>query len=155
MQPFRNLWARLTPAELGCAGAGLTFTLAGSFQPFAAWPSAWVPQCPVHALTGLHCPGCGAWRALGSLAEADLIAAAAYNPLLVLTLPLLLLALAGRFLGWSDIGCFWRAGGRVCPSRVALLLVLAFFLLRNIPVFPLTLLAPGGLPTGGVIPSTL
>ena len=144
MKQFRHSWARLTPAELGWAGPGLAVTLAGSFQHFAPWPHDWVPRCSVHAFTGLHCPGCGAWRALGALAEADVSAAAAYNSLLVLTIPVLLLAAVGRCLGWGRDGSSRTLSERICPGRVVLLLVISFFLLRNIPVFPLTLLAPGG-----------
>ena len=51
------------------------------------------PRCPVFMLTGLKCPGCGTARALHSLLHGDLVQAMAFNPILVLAFPLLVLLL--------------------------------------------------------------
>lgn len=48
--------------------------------------------CPIKAMTGLSCPGCGMTRAWLSLLQGDLSTALAYHPLF--PLPLLLLGLA-------------------------------------------------------------
>lgn len=40
--------------------------------------STYLP-CPLHALTGLWCPGCGTTRALGDLTRGDVAAAASSN----------------------------------------------------------------------------
>src|SRR5690348_5182324 len=45
------------------------------------------PRCLFHELTGLHCPGCGATRALHRLLHGRLIEALRLNPLLILALP--------------------------------------------------------------------
>jgi hypothetical protein len=92
------------------------------------------PQCPLHAATGLDCPGCGATRATHALLHGDLTGALDHNALFVLALPLILLAMVNWFL---------RAAGRdVRPIRwsnwmtwVALVAVLGFFLVRNLPGF--------------------
>lgn len=47
------------------------------------------PKCPFHLLTGLECPGCGSQRAIHSLLNGDIGAAAHYNLLLVLAIPYL------------------------------------------------------------------
>ncbi|MEU5879696.1 DUF2752 domain-containing protein [Spirillospora sp. NPDC047279] len=45
------------------------------------------PSCPLFALTGTYCPGCGAMRMVNSLAHGDVGAAFGLNPLLFLLLP--------------------------------------------------------------------
>ncbi len=43
-----------------------------------------LPVCGFHHLTGVPCPLCGGTRALGSIAELDLLAAIQFNPLVFL-----------------------------------------------------------------------
>ncbi len=43
--------------------------------------------CPIKAVTGLYCPGCGITRMLLSLLKLDFYQAFRYNPLLFLFLP--------------------------------------------------------------------
>lgn len=59
---------------------------------FAVDP-AWrfMPRCPVYALTGLRCPGCGTQRALHALLHGDLGAAWGFNPALLISIPLMTL----------------------------------------------------------------
>jgi len=45
--------------------------------------------CPLHAITGLYCPGCGMFRAAGALLHGDLGQAVRYNALCPVLLPLL------------------------------------------------------------------
>ncbi len=101
-----------------------------------------LPGCPMYALTGLYCPGCGSTRCLYSLVHFDLPGALAMNPLLVLSLPLLLLMLLHN-------------AGVTVPGTQPLIRLLAnplfwlvllvgYAVLRNLPWFPFTLLAPGG-----------
>ena len=64
------------------------------------------PVCPLHAMTGVPCPTCGATRAALSLMDGDVVAALAWNPLVALaaagflvggvTAPLWLPRLRGR-----------------------------------------------------------
>ena len=48
------------------------------------------PRCPMLATTGLYCSGCGSLRALHQLLHGHFFAALALNPLMVVTLPILL-----------------------------------------------------------------
>ncbi|WP_162539040.1 DUF2752 domain-containing protein [Granulicella sp. WH15] len=48
------------------------------------------PPCPIHALTGLLCPGCGATRSLAALLHGHLQQAFHLNALFVILLPLVL-----------------------------------------------------------------
>jgi Protein of unknown function (DUF2752) len=90
------------------------------------------PVCPFHQLTGLWCPGCGTSRALHQLLHGNVVAAFYFNPLAVSLLPVM--------------GYFVVRGAENAPKPVwiwtLLGVVVAFGVLRNIPVYPFTLLAP-------------
>lgn len=51
---------------------------AARFFPFDRYP---VLVCPLRALSGLPCPGCGGTRAVVMLAHGDVLGAVALNPL--------------------------------------------------------------------------
>jgi hypothetical protein len=121
----------------GVVALGVWFVLVGPRPP------AWLPQCPFHAITGLYCPGCGSTRALHALAHGELAAACRFNPLVVLALPLLA--------AWAVARVWKTLRGDATPVRqppraatVALVVLVSFFLLRNLPWWPFALLAPHG-----------
>ena len=100
------------------------------------------PVCPFLFLTGCYCPGCGTLRALHRLLHGDIATALGYNPLAVLSLP---------FIVYSYASGAMRAFRLPAPRPVfvhsrwiwALLAgILAFWTLRNLPVEPLSVLAP-------------
>jgi hypothetical protein len=80
---------RLTAALLWLAPlfAGVILFL---YEP-GKWP--FFPVCPFRALTGFTCPGCGSTRALHQLLHGNVFAALQLNPLLIVSLPLLLFVL--------------------------------------------------------------
>lgn len=100
------------------------------------------PRCPLYVLTGIYCPGCGALRAGHALLHGRFLTALDYNALLVLAAPFLAYALAAQ--------AIFALTGRRIPvhdlsgreSRAIMWLFIAFMLLRNIPVYPLSVLAP-------------
>ena len=96
-------------------------------------------------MTGLYCPGCGATRATHELLHGHLLAALHYNALWVSVLPLAAYAGVSEWLrrraGWPLWGDLSR---RRWPLLVLGVATLLFFLLRNLPLYPLTLLAPPG-----------
>ena len=99
------------------------------------------PECMFHAFTGLLCIGCGMTRALHALAHGDPVAAFSMNPLAMAMLavsPLLL----GWKLGWQPK---WMRPlmAVVAEPKFWLLLLPAYWVGRNLPWFPFTLLAPG------------
>jgi hypothetical protein len=101
--------------------------------------AGWLPKCPLHSLTGWHCPGCGTTRACHALLHGELARAWACNPLLVVAAPVAL-----AFSTWSR----WRHGREwttgISWRWLALVgaVLLAFAVLRNIPIYPFELLAP-------------
>lgn len=133
------------PARSGAAavafGIILSGLLAGGLILYQVDPAAvsWLPKCPLYQLTGWHCPGCGVTRAAHALLHGDVPGALAKNPLLVGAAPIV----AGY--------CVWkrRREGRGWTTKISaravlglLAVLLVFAVLRNIPVYPLELLAP-------------
>ena len=130
----------LAPVAAGAVGlAGLAYLRAVDPARGGVFPI-----CPFHRLTGLWCPGCGMTRALHALLNGDVFGALASN----LFVPLLVVLGGYLWLSW-----LWPTvrPGRAMPSlgRVpqwvwATLVVatLAYGVLRNVPVAPLSWLAP-------------
>lgn len=133
-----RLW-QAAPTLLLIAGAGATAALLSRLDPNIA--DNGLPPCLFHALTGLYCPGCGSTRALHALLHGDLAQAMAMNPLLVVALPVLAL-MALNAAGWKPQGSerFWCSIG---SPKAWLLVLLAYWLLRNLPWWPFSWLAPG------------
>lgn len=112
---------------LAAAVAGLTFLY---FVKPGTFP---YPTCVFHDLTGLYCPGCGSTRALYQLLHGNFLAALHDNVMAVLVLPFF--AYAGiRKEPLSLIHPYWIWG--------LFYTLIAFTILRNIPFFPFTYLAP-------------
>ena len=100
------------------------------------------PKCMFHSLTGLYCPGCGALRAVHQLLHGRLKAALGYNPLFVVSLPFLAYGLTSELLAALNRKRLPRVFASPKWGWVLLGIVIAFWILRNIPVYPFTLLAP-------------
>ncbi|MBY0460011.1 MAG: DUF2752 domain-containing protein [Gemmataceae bacterium] len=104
------------------------------------------PKCFHYKLSGTHCPGCGTARALHFALNGDLARAAGNNVFSLVALPVVLVATVPKLVRWvlgrpqSD----WRLGARWVKLLVVLLLL--FWISRNIPLYPFTLLAPTELP---------
>ena len=123
----RKKWV-FPAAALAAAGAGvlLLFFFSPEQYPF-------YPRCVFHALTGLDCPGCGGLRAAHRLLHGDVAGAFAFNPLLVISLPVI----AWFLLGWA-VG---KTTGRAWPNPfrrrlwiwVLLGAVVVFSVVRNLP----------------------
>jgi hypothetical protein len=131
-------WITLAAGAAACAAAAVIYRV----KPEA---DSLYPRCPFHALTGLHCPGCGTLRCLHALLHGDVPQALAYNILAVLALPFLI-AWACRVEVAAVRGRPWV--GKPLPTwvvRAILVLVVAYWVLRNLPFFPFRLLAPHAL----------
>lgn len=101
-----------------------------------------LPPCPLYALTGLYCPGCGSTRLLYNLVHGHPLLAVAQNPLAMLALPFLLYGLARQLLTPSR-PLFSALSPRAIWAIA--LVALAYGVLRNLPFAPFCYLAPGGL----------
>ena len=100
-------------------------------------------RCPSNYLFGINCPGCGSQRAIHQLLHLDFAEALRYNALIVITLPFLIY-----------IGLVWLYNF-VYEEQVRIkifynntfvwtlfIVIILYGVLRNIPVYPFTLLAP-------------
>lgn len=90
------------------------------------------PTCPVLALTGAYCPGCGSLRAIHALTEGDLRTALDLNVLVVLAM----IPLAVIWWRWARRS--WRGEARTAAAPAAALwalagLVVVFAVVRNLP----------------------
>ena len=100
------------------------------------------PVCPFFGLTGCYCPGCGTLRAIHQLLHGNVTAAFGYNPYSMLALPAIgysLVAGGMRAYRLPAIPPLTIPAGSIWALLAA---ILAFWLLRNLPFSPLTVLAP-------------
>src|ERR1700739_1663411 len=127
-------------------GAPLVVAASAACVCAAVWlddpttPGGPLPVCPTKALLGIDCPGCGSARMLYSLMHGNLVAAARVNALGLVALVLLVWA----YLAWT----YGRVTGRRIrgwqhqrwSAMVTLSLVVAWFVVRNIPFAPFNVL---------------
>lgn len=100
--------------------------------------------CPFHELTHLYCPGCGSGRAAASLLRFDFVSALDYNALFVLVLPFLAYYLIRAYVIIVFMGSRIPIFGQIpiWGYKVVAILIISYWILRNIPVFPFTVIAP-------------
>ncbi|MCW5959494.1 MAG: DUF2752 domain-containing protein [Pyrinomonadaceae bacterium] len=127
--------------ERALAGAGLLFGLAGAalvarFDPSV---SRFFPVCPMHALTGISCPGCGLTRGFHSLFHGDIWMALQFN----LMLPVYFVAMIFIAISLTSIVIRGRnIKFQLFSSQNAYYFFVAagiFFILRNLPFYPFSL----------------
>ncbi|MFN8360044.1 MAG: DUF2752 domain-containing protein [Candidatus Kapaibacterium sp.] len=101
-----------------------------------------LPRCPFNWATGYYCPGCGTTRGLHRLLHGDIAGALRANVLMIVTVPYVVYSIV-RYLSLSLLGTQLPAI-ILKPIVVQLLavLVIVFWVVRNIPVYPCTLLVP-------------
>ena len=93
------------------------------------------PKCTLYQTTGLHCPGCGATRAVGALAAGRLRDAIRYNPLLILGGPITAVIIALKVKQEEEAS--WTLFS-ICIVAV----VITFAIARNVPSPTRSILAP-------------
>lgn len=108
----------------------------------AAEGDGFFPKCPTYVWTGLYCPGCGTLRAMHQLLHGHILAAMGYNLVMVLLLPMvaygLFVANVAKLTGYR-LPCP-RISARLTWLLFAVMML--FTILRNLPYYPCTILAP-------------
>jgi Protein of unknown function (DUF2752) len=121
------------------AGMAGIVAAVGWFNPTTA---GFFPVCPLYALTGYACPGCGMTRGLHALLHGDILGSLDYN----LLLPGILF-----FFGYLFVSLFLTfARGRGLDFKIFTPLVIwgffgfafIFTILRNLPYYPFNVLFP-------------
>lgn len=101
------------------------------------------PRCLFHSITGGYCPGCGSQRALHSLLHFDIGGVIRYNFLFLpagfLILYHYLHPFLNRAFGWKLPNLFYMK----YTGWVVFSIVILFWIARNLPWYPFTVLAPG------------
>jgi len=101
-----------------------------------------MPPCLFHRLTHLYCPGCGGRRCVKMLSQGSVLEALHMNALVIW------IGLGFVFVFIKQIHKEWRygwSGNFEVSPRLGWAIacgVIAFWILRNIPLWPFTLLAP-------------
>jgi len=100
------------------------------------------PKCIFYSTTGYHCPGCGSQRAIHSLLHLDFTGVVSNN---ILFLPAALLViyhyvhpLLNKLFNWKLPNIFYYKS----TPWIILVIVVLFWILRNLPFYPFTFLAP-------------
>lgn len=127
---LRALWAPAATVAVVAAGCTVV-ALANPTDPDNV-----LPTCPTKLLFGVTCPGCGSLRMAYSLMHRDLGAAAHYNALTLVMLPLFVLGWVtwtmSRWRGYTVRSWqHWRWTPAVFTAVYAV-----WFVIRNIPVEP-------------------
>jgi len=132
---------RITAVAAG--GLGLA-VLAGVMFHVGPGFGGWAPGCLFQRWFGLHCAGCGMTRAAWHLLHGEPLEAFRKNPLLVVLAPVVAVGIGLEIAAWvrgSD-----RPTPRLRPAPwvgVGLVVViLGYAVLRNLPWWPFSLLAP-------------
>lgn len=103
---------------------------------------AFFPKCPFYALTGIFCPGCGSQRAIHKLINGEIVEGIRHNYLILLLFVVLgyqsILFLLNKFTTTT----YKNLTHKPITTKVILVIVILFWILRNISVFPFTELAP-------------
>jgi hypothetical protein len=115
----------------GAAGLlGIALAVLFLFNPAQ---HAFYPFCAFHRMTGLECPGCGGLRAVHHLLRGEVVTAFRFNPLVMLSLPVLLALLVRRLvLGPRAEPLSGRAQARWAMAIFIVLVV--FWIVRNLPL---------------------
>lgn len=104
--------------------------------------SGFFPRCPFFMITGFLCPGCGSQRSVSSLLHGDIKQALHFNVLLVASLPFLLYSSA---VGVMNVFRTKIVIQKIFYSpvfvKIVFAVVMLFWVLRNIPVYPFTILS--------------
>ena len=100
------------------------------------------PKCPFYSATGIYCPGCGSQRAAHKILNVDFLQGLQHNWLLLLVF--LVLGFQGIVWGLSKFSIEVKNNilHRPFVTYAILVIVILFWILRNINVYPFSLLAP-------------
>ena len=135
---IRSWPAWFAPAGVGVlAAAGLVFV--GAIDPNTP---GHFPTCPLLEFTGTYCVGCGTLRALHALVHLDFSGFIHMNPALAAVIPYVALSWAS----WLRRTITGRPRTWLAPAwviRAVLVLILAYWVIRNVPALA-PWLAPGG-----------
>ena len=127
---------------IAASGAATITAGAAAVWYFDPAKTGFFPVCPLYAMTGYACPGCGLTRGFHALFHGDVLTALDYNALL----PLFGLLITFAFISMV----FFAVRGRRVPIDllhptglwVFFILLVTFGVVRNLPWYPFSVLFP-------------
>lgn len=101
-----------------------------------------LPRCPFYVFTGYYCAGCGSQRATHQLLNFNIVGVLQQNIFFLFVLLVmvyqLLITLINKYANKKTYNYIHHPKTPI----IVLIIVLLFWLLRNIPYYPFNLLAP-------------
>ena len=120
----------------------LTFALVYFYFIYNPGALSIFPKCPFYSLTGLYCPGCGSQRAIHQFLHGHLLEGLKHNFLIVILATVLIydgtIFLLNHFTKKPINNLLHQS----IITKLILIIILSFWVLRNINFFPFTILAP-------------
>jgi len=113
------------------------------FNPEASGDDSGIfPRCIFNAATGLHCPGCGSQRAIHDMLHFRLFEAFKHNAFVLVVALVIFSKGYALFTKRYFPKYYYDLGGKTYFTYGLIIFLFLFLILRNIPVYPFTLLAP-------------
>jgi hypothetical protein len=104
---------------------------------------AYFPKCPFYSFTGLYCPGCGSQRAFHEMLHGNLWVGIQHNFLIILALLVIFYKFYVFFHNsFQKENTVKNILYHNAAPWVILVVVVSFWILRNIPMDPFIILAP-------------
>ena len=111
-------------------------------DPEIAPEKGFFPQCPFYSITGYHCPGCGSQRAVHDLLHLSIGEALSHN-IVIVVLGIILFSKMYALATNRFYKPYHYDLTRQPTFTISIaILVFLYWILRNIPVYPFTTLAP-------------
>ncbi|NOY95787.1 MAG: DUF2752 domain-containing protein [Chlorobi bacterium] len=101
------------------------------------------PKCVFHSLTGYYCPGCGSQRAIHSLLHLNISGVVNNNVLLIPAVLAMVYGLSVPEINRRFNKDYKNLLYHKQAPLVVLIIIVLFWILRNIRFFPFSVLAPG------------
>jgi len=100
------------------------------------------PKCPLYVTTGIYCPGCGSQRATYELLHFHFLGVLKQNLLYILGIFILVYHLIVSLLNTVFNKKIYNYLYHPKTPWILLIIILVFWVLRNLPYYPFNLLAP-------------
>ena len=100
------------------------------------------PKCPFHSITGLYCPGCGSQRAIHEILHLNILEGLKHNFLIIILIFILGYPFVLNLLTKAYNKNFNNILHNPKTTYTILVLVILYWILRNIDIYPFTILSP-------------
>jgi len=102
----------------------------------------YLPKCPLYVSTGIYCPGCGSQRATHNLLNFNFLGVLNQNVLYIFGLLIIGYHLLISGINYIFSKTIYNYIYHPKTPIVLLIIIVVFWILRNIPYYPFNFLAP-------------